>query len=88
MWESNDGSSRQYILYTHSLSTITLFAYGTEGVLYPDLITEYRFLLITDNTITGGKGVSSEKDIITKLTEAGVDTTNYYEVMDYFGLSY
>ncbi len=88
-WEEIDGVSRQYILHTYSLNTITLFAYETTGFLDPSgVISEYRFLLITDNTITGAKGTSTEKDINTRLTEAGVDTGNYYEVMDYFGLKY
>jgi hypothetical protein len=52
------------------------------------VIEEYRFLLITDNTVTGSKGVATGKDIISRLTEAGVDINNYYEVMDYFGLKY
>jgi hypothetical protein len=89
IWEDLDGTSRQYILHTYSLNTITLFAYETTGFLDPTgIITEYRFLLITDNTITVGKSSSSGKDINTKLAEAGVNTGDYYEVMDYFGLKY
>jgi hypothetical protein len=87
-WESNDGSSREYVLHNYELNKITLIAYETNGVLSPDAITEYRFLLITDNTITGGKGASSDKDILSKLFKNGVDVSNYYEVMDYFGLDY
>ena len=87
-WENSTGTSRQYIFHAYSLNTITLFAYQTSGVLDPSLISQYRFLLITDNTITAAKGESVEKAIIEKLTKAGVDVTNYYEVMDYFGFIY
>ena len=66
-----------------------LYAFQTGGVLDPTgAVEEYRFMLITDKTVTGGKGVSAEKDILSRLTEAGVDVNNYYEVMDYFGLKY
>jgi len=88
IWEDVDGTVRQYVLHTYSPNTITLYAFQTGDVLDPSIIEEYRFLLITDNTVMGGKGVSTEKDILTKLTEAGVDVNNYYEVMDYFGLKY
>ena len=87
-WENSAGTSRQYILFGYSLNTITLYAYQTSGVLNPSALTEYRFLLITDNTVTAPKGESSEKAIIEKLTKAGVDVTDYYAVMDYFGLEY
>jgi hypothetical protein len=85
-WDDIGGSYTEHILHTYSLNTITLYAYQIDGVLDPILITEYRFLLITDNTV--GKGVSTETNILSRLTEAGVDTGNYYEVMDYFGLKY
>ncbi len=88
-WEDVDGTVRQYIVHTYSPNTITLYAFQTGGVLDPTgAIEEYRFMLITDNTVTSGKGVSTEKDIISRLAEAGVDIDNYYEVMDYFGLKY
>ena len=89
-WEDVDGTVRQYIVHTYSTNTITLYAFQTGGVLDPTgAAEEYRFMLITDFTVTGGgKGISSEKEILEKLTKAGVDVNNYYEVMDHFGLKY
>jgi hypothetical protein len=87
-WEDIDGATRTYILHTYSLNTITLFSYETYGVFDPSGVEEYRFMLITDNTVTGKKGASAEAAILSKLTKAGVDVNNYYEVMDYFGLKY
>ncbi len=81
-WESDDGSSRQYIKHTYSLNTITLYAYQTSGVLSPNLVDEYRFLLITDNTVTAKTKGGVQTDF------EDLDTSNYYEVMDYFGLDY
>jgi len=83
-----DQTYSQYVIFSYSLNTITLYAYDTFGAYDPNAITEYRFLLITDNTVTAPKGESAEKAIIEKLTKAGVDVTNYYEVMDYFGFIY
>lgn len=85
-WEDVDGLTRQYIVHTYSPNTITLYAFQTGGVLDPGVVAEYRFLLITDNTVIPAKGVSAEKEILDRLTKAGVDVNSYYEVMDYFGL--
>jgi len=87
-WEDVDGLLRMYLLHSYSPGTITLYAFMTGGVLEPDplIITEYRFMLITDNTVTGAKGVSSGDDILTKLEKAGIDINNYFEVRNYFGL--
>ena len=87
-WENSAGTSRQYVFHSYSLNTITLYAYQTSGVLDPSLISEYRFLLITDNTVVAAKGESAEKAIIEKLNKAGIDVADYYEVMDYFGFEY
>src|SRR5512139_2806325 len=88
-WEDVDGVIRQYIVHAYSTNTITLFAYQTGDVLDPTgIVEEYRFMLITDNTVTGSKSASAEADILLKLAKAGVDVKNYYEVMDYFGLKY
>jgi hypothetical protein len=84
-WENSGGTTRQYVHHSFELNTITLYAYQTSGLLNPS-IPEYRFLLITDNTVT--KSASSEKEILDKLEQAGVDVNDYYEVMDYFGLEY
>jgi hypothetical protein len=87
-WDDVGGTYTEYIVHTFSLNTITLYAYQTDGVLDPSAVSDYRFLLITDNTVTGAKGISNEKDILSKLTKEGVDVSNYYEVMDYFNLDY
>jgi len=87
-WENSAGTSRQYVFHAYSLNTITLYAYQTSGVLDPGLISEYRFLLITDNTVTSAKGESTEEAILAKLEKEGVDFNNYYDVIDYYGLEY
>jgi hypothetical protein len=85
-WENAAGTSRQYVFHTYALDMINLYAYQTSGVLFPGAITEYRFLLITDNTVLTKS--SSGKNVLSRMEQAGVDVTNYYEVMDYFGLKY
>jgi hypothetical protein len=87
-WEDVDGATRMYILHSYSPNTITLYAYQTSGVLDPDIVTEYRFMLITDNTVTGSKGASAEDNILMKFEKAGVDVTSYDQVCDYFGLKH
>jgi hypothetical protein len=82
-----DASYVEYVFHSFSLNTITLFAYSTDGALDPSAIGEYRFVLITDNTITT-KGASAEDSILGKLKEAGVDVNNYYEVLEYYGVKY
>lgn len=84
IWESNGGTSTQYVFHSYVLNTISLYAYQTSGVLDPNALTEYRFLIITDNTVTKSSG----QDILDKLSNAGVDVNDYYELMDYFGLDY
>ncbi len=86
-WENSTGTSRQYVFHSYALNTITLYAYQTTGVLNPLAIEEYRFLLITDNTVVT-KGASAQQDILNSLSKANVNVNNYYEVMDYFGLPY
>ena len=83
-WENSGGTSRQYVLHSYALNTITLYAYQTGGVLNPSVISQYRFVIITDNTVTKSSG----QDILDKIEGAGVDVNNYYELMDYFGLDY
>lgn len=86
IWEDIDGIMRQYVLHTYSPNTITLYAFQTGDVLDPGEITEYRFMLITDNTVIGSKVEKSGSNILEKLTLAGVDPGNYTQVMKYFGL--
>lgn len=87
-WEDIDGASRMYLLHSYSPNTITLYAYQTSGVLDPDIVTEYRFMLITDNTVEVAKGISAENDILMKLEKAGVDVTNFDQMCDYFGINH
>jgi hypothetical protein len=87
-WEDIDGASRMYLLHSYSPNTITLYAYQTSGVLDPDIVTEYRFMLITDNTVEVAKGISAENDILMKLEKAGVDVTNFDQICDYFGINH
>jgi len=88
IWQNSTGTSLQHVLHGYALNTITLFAYETLGVLSPNAIEEFRFMLITDNTVTAAKGESAEEAILLNLKKAGVDVTNYYDVMDYYGLEY
>jgi hypothetical protein len=88
VWEDTDGLTRAYVIHTYSPNTITLYAFQTGDVLDPSVIEEYRFLLITDNTVTPAKGLAPEGDILTRMAEAGVDVENYYEVLDYFGIKH
>lgn len=86
IWEDIDGISRQYVIHTYSPNTITLYAFQTGDVLDPGEITEYRFMLITDNTVLSSKGEKSGNNILEKISLAGVDPDNYHQVMKYFGL--
>lgn len=85
-WVNEGGTNFQTVFHSYALETISLHAYQTTGVLNPAAITEYRFLLITDNTVT--KSAASGEVLLEKLTNAGVDVNDYYSVMDYFGLNY
>jgi hypothetical protein len=85
-WENSAGTNRQYVFHTYTQNAINLYAYQTSGVLFPGGLTEYKFLLITDNTVFTKS--SSGHNIVSQMVQAGVDTNNYYEVMDYFGLPY
>jgi len=87
-WISLDGTTVQTVIHSYSLNTITLWSYMTGGVLDPNgAIVEYRFLLITDNTVMT-KSTESEMSVIEKLENAGVNVDDYYSVMEYFGLEY
>ncbi|PHR73597.1 MAG: hypothetical protein COA67_02400 [Lutibacter sp.] len=81
-WQNNTGSLDQHILFNYALDTIVMHAYQTNGVLNPGA-TEYRFMLITDNTV--GK---TNTNALSQLEAAGVDVNNYEDVMDYYGLEY
>ena len=84
-WENAAGTSRQYLLHTYALNSITLYAYETTGVLSPG-VSEYRFMLITGNNVSTKS--SEGKGILSEMEKAGVDVNNYYELMDYFGIDY
>ncbi len=84
-WENSSGSSRQYVLFNYKLNTINLYAYSTNGLLDPDAITEYRFMLITDNTVTSGRKAAGSS-VLDALEDAGVDVSDYYAVCAYYGI--
>jgi hypothetical protein len=83
-WENNAGTNRQHITFVYSLNLIRLFAYQTTGVLNPNLVLEYRFLLITDNTVMTASTTSGT--MVSRLEAAGVNVSRYEEVMRFFGL--
>jgi hypothetical protein len=84
-WENNAGTNRQHITFVYSLNLIRLFAYQTTGLLNPGAVVEYRFLLITDNTVMT-PSTTSAGNILSRLEAAGVDVARYEEVMNHFGL--
>jgi len=88
VWLNETGTGLRSVIHSYVLNTITLYAFQTGGALDPADISEYRFLLVTDNTVTGTKGCSAEKTITENLGKAGIDVRDYYQVMDYFGLEY
>lgn len=80
------------IIHSFSPGTITLYSFNANGGFDPFMITEgqlieYRFLLITDNTVAGSKGITAETEIKSKLSKAGIDVSNYYEVIEYYGIN-
>ncbi len=78
------GAGTLYIAYTYELNNITLYAYGYAGAWDPNpAFTEYRFLLVTDNTVSK---TTTKESILEELKNAGIDANNYYEVCDYFGI--
>lgn len=84
-FDYEQGSDTYYIAYTYALNEITLYAYRSTGAWDPNLgFPEYRFLLITDNTV--GKSTNTES-VLEELKNAGIDATNYYEVCDYYGIN-
>ncbi len=85
-FELSDGSFKVNLLYTYGLNWIKLYAYSTSGAFEP-AISEYRFLLITGNTVPGSKG-ASEESIKSMLIKAGVDISDLDQVMDYYGIGF
>ncbi|OBR39394.1 hypothetical protein A9200_17465 [Maribacter hydrothermalis] len=49
-------------------------------------LDELKLVVIESNSTTSGK--SSKENMVSRLKSAGVDTNDYYAVMDYFGLDY
>jgi len=83
----SNSTQSQYVFHTYALNTITLYAYRTNGVLDPSALVEYRFMLITDNTVTSSaRPAKTKQKIQDELEAAGVDINDYYAVMDYYGL--
>jgi len=83
-FDYDQGSGTYYIAYTYALNEITLYAYRSTGEWDPNSgFPEYRFLLITDNTV--GKSCNTES-ILEELKNAGIDANNYLEVCEYYGI--
>ena len=83
-WESLGGDFVT-ITFTYYLNTITLYAYYGNTGFTPTGIDKYKFLLITDNTVTGRTSVSG--NIKQELLHNGIDINNYYEVCNYYGIN-
>lgn len=49
-------------------------------------LDELKLVVIESNSTSSGK--SSKENMVTRMKSAGVDTNDYYAVMDYFGLDY
>lgn len=84
-FDYGNGSVWLKLVYSYSLNNITLYGYSESGPWepFPAEFPEYRFLLITDNTI--GKSATKES-ILEELKNAGIDANNYYEVCEYYGI--
>ena len=60
VWINEAGTGLRSVIHSYVLNNITLYAFQPGGVLDPADISEYRFMLITDNTVTGAMGESAE----------------------------
>jgi len=81
-----EGSVTLYINHTYKLNTINLYAYTSLVEWDPDpTIPEYRFMLITDNTVTGKSAATAS--VLKELENAGIDVYDYYQVCDYYGIN-
>ncbi|MEM9361405.1 MAG: hypothetical protein AAGA43_02170 [Bacteroidota bacterium] len=50
------------------------------------LFQDLRYVIVPSNSTTTGK--NSSQSILEDFKEGGIDTSDYYAVMDYYGLSY
>ena len=85
-WYDVGMSSFEESIFSFKLNRITIYEFNESGPVYLGGLTMYHFLLITDNTIM--KSADSENSILQRLNAARVDPTNYYDVVDYFGLKF
>jgi len=73
-----------------SLNRYWMFFYevGTENLKSVTVgqLDELKLIVIESNSTTSGK--SSKANTLSNLKSAGVDTSDYYAVMDYYGLEY
>ncbi|MEP2056989.1 MAG: hypothetical protein ABJJ05_04245 [Maribacter litoralis] len=73
-----------------SLNRYWMFFYevGTENLksVTAGQLDELKLIVIESNSTTSGK--SSKANTLSSLKSAGVDTNDYYAVMDYYGLEY
>lgn len=86
-FDYESGGITGYLTYAYALNNITLYAYLNDGnVWVPDYaFPEYRFLLITDNTVLGKS--ATKESVLEELKNAGIDVNNYFEVCDYYGIN-
>ena len=72
------------------LGEMNIYSYSrTTGALRALTAGEFRLvkaIIIESSNTSSGK--SENKDVLSELKEAGVDTNDYYQVADYYGLDY
>ena len=59
--------------------------FEAESNFTPNANAKLRYVMIPAST---NKSANSKQEILEKLKNAGVDVSNYYEVMDYYGFDY
>ncbi|WP_299800792.1 hypothetical protein [uncultured Maribacter sp.] len=73
-----------------SLNRYWMFFYevGTENLksVTAGQLNELKLIIVESNSTTSGK--SSKENTLANLKYAGIDTSDYYAVMDYYGLEY
>ncbi|MEP2278992.1 hypothetical protein [Maribacter sp.] len=73
-----------------SLNRYWMFFYevGTENLksVTAGQLDELKLIVVKSNSTTSGK--SNKENTLANLQSAGIDTNDYYSVMDYYGLEY
>ena len=84
-WDK-ESSLWQRVTFTYKLNEIKLYAYQASGGLIPGGIANWKFILITDNTVARSPGSDAASAIESQLASAGVDIDNYLDVCAYYNL--